>query len=1057
MRLLPAALTAALLAWVVLPPVVLESDCRNLGVGVHADPGEALLHRIKPRFSQEASIHMPLTSLWATETCRHSGPASFKLQLALSLAAPCLLVLILGSLLGSPWAAVLALALTVAIGWGAGFTLQWIYSAFVLLVAAVLVWRAQAPSLWKSLLLGLSIGASLLYRSPLVFFPPLLVLYEYFFHYRRSIKTYWKHALVLLLAPYLVLVPWILMNWADQRRFIPLENGESDCIVITGALGLVRSTLGDCRGLLTQEPPPRGKGGIVGWAIAQVIQHPLPYAKACLTRLTFVFNLQPQLFLAALAALWLLRKRKEVQLLAFFSLYFLMVHCLLAIQPHYFIPLWPLLAAIAALLLDEIFCRLKYSLQAPPRQIAAWSLQACLLLVACLCFKAYVHMLAYSLRAAQNRLRSDISLDESIQKAPRDAWLLSERGRREFERGKLKAALGDFSRALSLNPQYEHYLNLARVLALNGKLGPLLMEPSFPEMDAYPHHNALLHLLRALVQLERGNEISAQKEFLLAHNVLAPRPPGGQIGTSAPEKKVMTAMASASKEHFNALLQESLISFPPHQRQKFLKKLLSRQPENGHLLVLSAETAEQARDRKTALALARRAEEQSMDFNEQLRLISLYKRMEALDDARRILSRMTSKFFSDTSLLLLQAEISLQLKQPAKALQLISRAERLNPDDSSLFQVAHFYTELAEHSRSLSILERLCEKNPGNPEFWAALAETQAFLRRPDHALVALDQAASLKLHPGLRNRIARLYKTLGQDERSLALLENIKREPLEELKELDAESDIPGQIAALYCELGRPEQALAILKHLGPKYEKPGTLLILAHTAQKKGNRDLALASLSRAQKLGLSASQEIQAAMLYRELGEPHHASALLQALLVRDPRDPAIWIEQALLAIAISNKTLALRSLSQAAALNPSAELRRHIALAYQNIKEYPLALSTWNGILAEKYPQASDFSDRAISLYFSGAIPQALTDLKTALRLDPAFLPACSTLGSIYESQGHFDRARETYEAALSSQPKPEMETLWADIEKRKNRLLTEKPKRKGHVHTPVAKP
>lgn len=1060
MRLLPAILAAALVGWLALPPAILNSDCRELGVGVHADPGEALLHRVKPRFSQEASAHMPLTSLWATQTCRHSGPLAFKFRLALSLAAPCLLILILGRLLGSPWTAVLALAPIIPAVWSASFTLQWIYAAFVLLVAAVLVWRAQAPSLWKSLFLGLAVGISLLYRSALVFFPPLLVLYEGIFPYRYAWKTYWRHALLILLTPYLLLLPWITMNWAEHRRFIPLENGEADCIVMTGAIGLVRSTLGDCRSLRSESSLSQ-RGGALRWAVTEVFKEPLRYAKACAARFLFVVSIRPYLFLAFLLAFWLLRRREDMRPLVILTFYFLVVHCLLAIQPHYFIPLWPILSVIASLALTSSFPALSHHPRPSVSPIADYGLKVFILIACGLSSLAIYHVTAYWNYALDERLSLDSRLDEALAHAPQDSWLLSERGRRKFTNGEIDSAMRDFSKALSLDPAYERYLDLARALALKGMPAPLLISPAFSDANSYPHHNALFHILRALVRLDHGNEKIAQEELALAQAVLAPRPPEGRIGSSSPEKKVMAAMTAASNQHFNELMGETLQLLPDIQRQKLLKSLQSLYPEDGLLLIQLAEIAAGKNEKKTALDLIKRAERQNLGSQEQLRVIALYQQLDDLGRARRALDALASRLFGDANLKLMQAQLALETNRPADALQALAQAERLRLDRHVALRLAQLYKTLGYNERALHVLNLLSRKYPERPEIWVALAESAKELRRFDSALAALDRAQSSRPEPRLQLQMARLYETLGHPKRALQLAELIEQKnirnpevliPLADIfrrlhspsralttlnktiPHLGRKSPLLNQAAMLYCDLERPEQALALLDLLGMQYADSAAWFHLANSAHRAGRRGMTLLALTRIRSLKLAFSQQLETVTFYRKLGDTGSSQKLLKELIRSSPREPSVWIEQARLAIVATDKPLALRSLSQAIALHPPDSLRREMALIYQEIKEYSLCLRLWDTIISEGPPQASDLSNRGLCHRLNGAMPQAAADLEKAIRLDPGFLPAYLTLGSLHEAQGRRDQALELYRRALALPPRDDMRPLRQLIEK-----------------------
>jgi tetratricopeptide (TPR) repeat protein len=1064
-KFLPAAVAATLLAGLVLPPTILLSDCRELGVGVHADPGEALLHRIKPEFSLDASTHMPLTSLWATQTCRHSGRAAFKLSLALSLAAPALLVLVLGSLLGSPAAAALALALTLAACWNPGHILQWLYSAFVLLAAVLLAWRAQAPSLKRSLLLGLALGTGLLFRSALVLFPPLLVLYEFLFLRRGALRPYWKHAAILLLTPYLFLLPWTAMNWASHHRFIPLEDGEADCIITTGALGLERAAKGDCRDL-KKDGLEKTRSSAALWALVQVLRQPLPYLKACAARLSLALRLQPHLFLGALAALWLLRRRAPLLAVGLLALYFLVIHCMLAIQSYYLIPLWPILAAMTSLIPAALRGQREPRPQSRSYRLAVRGLEFAAVFALGLSAYALAHMAAYRRQATQGKLRLEDSLERALAAAPKDPWLLGERGRRRLARGQSEAASEDFSRALRLDPRPEHHLDLARALAARGLSAPLLglQTASF---DPTPAPHAALHVLRGLVWLERREPDRAREELASARSVLAPRPTEGRAAASPLERRILAAMTPGSERRLEGIIEEELAARPAARRRALLAALLSLEPGSRMLALRLAETAAKEGDTGKALELLGQAGRDERDFEDWRRVCSLYERLGLPQEALRVLDLLAARHPGDAELRLSQAETAARLGDSTAALRALAQASALKAGGGLRLRSARLYSQLGEHDLALTLLERLSRERPREPGTWIALAEAAGRAGRPERATAALSRALTLDIAEAQdRLHMARLCSSLGLPERALELLEPLARErpedagiwislaeaserlgrraaalaALDRAQALGPGTENPGEArrrrAKLYFELGRPELALKLLEGLSRESPRePETWILLAETARRGGHRAAALTALDRAQDLAPSRPEHLlRLAALSREMGQQARARAFLDALLARTPDDPQALLEQSRQAIASGDRASALRALSRLAGLHPAGELRRDAALAYQSLREYGKALALWNDLKADGPARAPDFSDRGLCHYLDGSTSLALSDLETAIRLDPGFLPAYLTLGSIYETQGRLKEAAKLYDAALTAKPRANMEELSALLRK-----------------------
>ena len=210
--------------------------------------GEALLHGVP---ADGISYRMPLAGVVLAWHNGHAGPAAREASSALLWAGPVALAFELGALLQGPTGAALAAALT-ALPWSAndvGMGEEILYKLLVGLAAVLLAWRAQRPTRARSAALGLAVGASLLCRSPLFLFPPLLAAYELARARAGERRSLLPGLGVLLLASYILLVPWTLMNWRVHGRFIPLEDGRADSDVATAAVGLAPNLSGNYRWL----------------------------------------------------------------------------------------------------------------------------------------------------------------------------------------------------------------------------------------------------------------------------------------------------------------------------------------------------------------------------------------------------------------------------------------------------------------------------------------------------------------------------------------------------------------------------------------------------------------------------------------------------------------------------------------------------------------------------------------------------------------------------------------------------------------------------------------
>ena len=331
-----AAAAAALAAWAFwgkVPPSV-----QNFSY--YADRGEILLHAAADK---AASFSMPLPSLAAAAASHLGFDPSWLARLAgLLLCLPAYALGARGG--GRARGAVFALAAALAgITCASPEAEQALYSLLLLLFLDLELKRQAAGGTGAAALAGLAAGFTLLVRSPLFAFPPLAALFQYFSLKPRP-KTWLVSTAVFLACAWLLLVPWARLNHSLFGKTILFEEGRPACNVITGASGIVFTIEGDARafaGLSREE-------SVYPWAVKTVLENPGRYALAVARRLGHVLLMFPVLFLLAAAGLLLGRKKTEARFLAFFSAYFILIHCLLSIEERYFQPLRYALALLAA-------------------------------------------------------------------------------------------------------------------------------------------------------------------------------------------------------------------------------------------------------------------------------------------------------------------------------------------------------------------------------------------------------------------------------------------------------------------------------------------------------------------------------------------------------------------------------------------------------------------------------------------------------------------------------------------------------------------------------------
>ncbi len=374
---------------------------------------------------------------------------------------------------------------------------QSVFTLLILLVACFLVFRARHPSIMSAWAVALSLGCSLLYRSTLVFFPPLLAFAEISSSWRRKVHIPKKEIFIFLLIPYLFLLPWIFMNAELYHKFIPLEAGEADSNVVVGALGIVGTVEGNW-GILPSKPI---NSSALGWAAREVARHPLRYIEAIFWRLIRVVGWNPFLFVSAGIGFWFFPFRSRIAPLALLVLYLLLIHCLMAVEFAYFVPLRPLLAVFASLPL-VFFLSPAEETTGVVIVAAAFSVA----IVACL-FVAEKVILYPQLATSKN------SLERAVAQYPDDGWLIHEKGMKDLLDGNLQTALPELSRGARALPLVSYKLDLAWAEFLNGQTKPL-MEFHFPQNSVSPDAAEKTYLMQALAAFSQ-KQLRQGRNFIL--------------------------------------------------------------------------------------------------------------------------------------------------------------------------------------------------------------------------------------------------------------------------------------------------------------------------------------------------------------------------------------------------------------------------------------------------------------------------------------------------------------------------------------------------------------
>ncbi|MBI4676949.1 MAG: tetratricopeptide repeat protein [Elusimicrobia bacterium] len=425
-------------------------------------------------------------------------------------------------------------------------------------------------------------------------------------------------------------------------------------------------------------------------------------------------------------------------------------------------------------------------------------------------------------------------------------------------------------------------------------------------------------------------------------------------------------------------------------------RLTKSSPQDPLPWVLAAELAARAGDG----ALARRSLARARALGGGARLkVRMARRY---DDLRE--PQLASTLWREAAAGLWDAAVALSCAERAQgignrrlALRCLERAEqvgrgpgmRLSQDE--LRRIVAAYRALGESGRALPAQEDLSRSEPERVLFLLDYAEAAAAAGRRDAALERLDRAQRLRPSRDELRRIAAAYRALGEDGRALPLLESLS--------------------------LLEPEQASSQVEY--------------AVAAAAAGRRDAALERLDRAQRLKPSQDELRRIASAYRTLGERARALAIHEGLVRRRPDQALARVDHAEAAAEAGRREAALASLAKAEGLRPTKEEKHRIARAYQALGESGRGLPLLRALTSEHPLEPALWSDLGVCAHLSGSVPDAITSYRKALDLDPGYLPAAASLGSLLSRLGKRAEALRVYERALG-RPSPQR---WPDLRAR----------------------
>ncbi|HXT01473.1 MAG TPA: hypothetical protein VN915_12405 [Elusimicrobiota bacterium] len=754
----------------------------------YAEIGESLIHGLREP-DIDVSHRLPLSTMSAAALVGHAGLSSqsLKARLGVLLAVAAFAA---GAVL-QPWAGVVPLA-AAAGAWslrhgGLFETLpELLFSILLLLVAGLLSWRARAPSPKRSLLLACALGTTLLFRSVLIFFPPLLAAFEALGRRGRTTRKDLSQAAVLCVVPYLFLLPWIAMNYSLRNGFVPVERGAANINIATAVYGLTQASSGSPHALIDTPRDVDKGGGILRWAAGEIARHPVRYFAGYLRRLRFVFDMQPLLYLLAAASL-IFRRRPEHRQTAFLAAYVVLIYCTMSVVDRYMQPLCPLLILLA---FSSLGPRLEEEMPAErsTRALGELLLGAGLGVVLAASLGAVWSLAAYA-SAADPAGAAEFS--KAIGRYPGDPWLRLRDGERLLGEGRFNEASAEFARAAELRPgDPEPILREAWAQALDGRPAALLawkpLDDSRDASNLYLNIDARVYAASAL--LESGRKAEAREQLELAWAEVRDIPVRGsrdQLANGEEERDVLTRL-EGREEHFTDIAFELLRDQPARTRLRLAEGLAEVFPRSSAVLIEEARLNLKAGETEAARALVPRVEALRPGDHDLFALASIDRELDEPAKAAKILEPLAIRFPElAAELAAVRAEAAdyatiaegrVRAKDYHAAIAILESRVPSMKSVHELRRAAKIFGDMNRHARETELLREAAQMNPRSPDSWIDLAAAADKAGNGALAKSSLERASGLPLEPEEQDRLAIAYQSRKAFARALAIFDSLVR-----------------------------------------------------------------------------------------------------------------------------------------------------------------------------------------------------------------------------------------------------------------------------------------
>mgnify|MGYP003671300240 CR=1 FL=1 len=637
-----------------------------------------------------------------------------------------------------------------------------------------------------------------------------------------------------------------------------------------------------------------------------------------------------------------------------------------------------------------------------------------------------------------------------------DTLVLIPYGRSLLLQGKHKKLLEEILPA-NRTPDIESEIRFLRGQAHLDQRQPVQARADFQDaLKLRPDHPAsLLGMARLMLSLGEAQEA---RRFAATAMKLAPKDAdtwyvtGEILRTQGDYAGALTNYAGAiavSDQHLPARVSRAAVLIDLHRYDDALEdvnytlEILQRDPQTLYLYALILSQKKKHKEAGEALRMAAHAmDERDPDFvinhppSLLLRGVINYSRRR-FNDSYPLLSRYVDLVPHHVGARKLLGSLLLRRNEPAAAIKVLEPAARRAPSDGELLSLlGNAYMLDKQYPKATKAFEQAAEKQPETAALQTKLALSQLAVGDRKLALESLEKA--IELNPAIGRAdvllgmiqiksgdytaaISAADKLAEKDPKSpfphnlagAALmrsgdLDKARTRFLKALEIAPAYAPAKYNLAALYLKEGKKAPARKLYEEILVRSKNDTrAMLELSAIAESEGKIVEAIKWLDQVKKRDSASIQpQLRLLSLYLRAGRTNDALLIANDLENRNPSNQDILEAKGRVLIAAGESARAVEIFRQASYLSANQPAN------FFRIAKYQIRLNDFEG---------------------------ARTSLKSAINLDPSYLPAHSALVNIEARLGGLDQALEIAHAVRAAYPKsPVGDLLTGDIMMRNKR-------------------